>query len=227
MTDKNLTIRFTPDGFSYNDNDGFCEVSPGPDFFQRLCESLLEHVMPGQDADMMRCEVETTRLLLAPPHIEDEELLRDMFDITLSHSERPEQLITQVVELPKTQQAVKLCFAIDCELYHFMQRNYGDTLFCHPIAAMLTDADRMTQGNCLVAHCSQSFLMTALFRNSQLTLCNCFRTSQADTRSYYVMNTWVQQGLDQLQDYLLVLGKGNEALQVRASLHRYIKHVFS
>lgn len=225
MTDNNLTIRFTPDGFSFAD-DSFFEIVPGQDFIQRMEEALLEQVPPGLQTSL-RCEVETTRVMLVPSDIDEERTLREMFAVTLSPANQDEELLTQVISLPKTGQTLKLCFAIDRNLYNFLTRNYGELSFCHPIASMLVDADRMTQGNCLVVRSSNQFLEVALFRGNRLMLCNCYQTSQADTRSYYVMNTWLQQELDQLQDYLLVLGQGNEGLQIRASLHRFIKHVFS
>ena len=225
MTVQNLTIRFTPDGFSFNDGD-HRDIAPGADFMQQLQEAVLDQIEPGQH-DPLKCELETTRVMLLPPDIQDQELVRQMFDVTFSRPTRPEEVLTQHVVLPKSDVEVTLCFAIDRELYHFLLRNYCEPEFCHPLATMLADADRMTQGNCLVVRCDRRFLEVALFRGKELSLCNCYHTAQADTRSYYVMNTWLQQGLDQLQDYLLVLGQGNEGLQVRASLHRFIKHVFS
>lgn len=225
MTDQMLTIRFSPDGFSFND-DVSCEIAPGQDFIKQLEEAVLEHVPPGHN-DIIRCEIETTRLMLVPPEIQDKATIREMFNATVSQSSKDEELLTQTVTLTKTNQTVTLCFAIDRDLYNFLIRNYGEPLFCHPMASLLSEADRMTQGNCLVTRCDKQFLELALFRGDRLHLCNCYRTTQADTRSYYVMNTWLQQGLDQLQDYLLVLGQGNEGLQIRASLHRFIKHVFS
>lgn len=225
MTDNNLTIRFTPDGFSFADED-VIEIAPGQDFIQRMEEALLEHVQPGHQTTL-RCEIETTRLLLVPSDIEEEQTIREMFSVTLSPASHEEELLTQVITLPRTGQTLKLCFAIDRNLYNFLIRNYGELSFSHPISSMLADADRMTQGNCLVVRSTKQFLEVALFRGNRLMLCNCYQTTQADTRSYYVMNTWLQQELDQLQDYLLVLGQGNEGLQIRASLHRFIKHVFS
>lgn len=225
MTEKKLTIRFSPDGFSFND-ECCTDIAPGPDFIQRLEEALLEQVEPGNQ-ESMECEVETTRVMILPPEIQDQTLIRQMFDVTFSRASSAEELLTQHILLPRSGNEVTLCYAIDRNLYNFLLRNYGEPRFCHPMATMLAEADRMTQGNCLVVRCTKRFLEVALFRGTELSLCNCYHTTQADTRSYYVMNTWLQQGLDQLQDYLLVLGQGNEGLQVRASLHRFIKHVFS
>lgn len=223
------TIRLTPDGFSlYNATDGRTsyDVAPGPDFGQRMQESILEHLPVADTQEGLVCEVETTRLLLLPPEISHPDVQQQMYDVTFSATPEEEQLLTQTFTLP-TGQAVQLCFGLNRSLYHFLQRNYEMVSFSHPIVSLLEEGARMAQGNCLVVRCDERYLELALFRDKQLYLCNSYHTTQAENRTYYVMNTWQQLGLDQLSDYLLVLGGTNEGLQVRASTHRFIKHVFS
>ncbi len=69
------------------------------------------------------------------------------------------------------------------------------------------------------------FLELALFRSSQLVLANVYRTSQADNRRYYVLNTWLREGLDQLNDLLFILGKGDPASQLHQDLRPFIKQI--
>lgn len=223
------TIRLTPDGFSlYNITDGRTsyDVAPGPDYVQRLQDAILEHLPVADTQDALVCEVETPRLLLLPSDVKDSTLQRQMYDVTLSTTREEEQMLIQMLTLP-TGQEVQLCFGLNRALYHFLLRNYETVTFCHPIATLLEEGARMAQGNCLVVRCDERYLELALFRNKQLHLCNSYHTNHAENRTYYVMNTWQQLGLDQLSDYLLVLGGTNEGLQVRASTHRFIKHVFS
>lgn len=231
-----MTIRLTPDGFSFTqcpssasvllDEAPFIEVAPGPDFQQRLQEKLLDH-LPTSDAVLdLTCQFVSNRVILLPPDINDLEMATLMFSTTLSESDEPEEVLLQPLTLPTGQQ-VNLCFGISRSLFLFLQRNYGELQFEHHLATLLREGARMAQGNCLVVRCDAQNLELALFRQHKLHMANVYRTSQAENRSYYVMNTWTQEALDQLQDYLLVLGGTNEGLQVRASLHRFIKHVFS
>lgn len=223
------TIRLTPDGFSlYNATDGSTsyDVAPGPDFALRLQESILEHLPVADTQDGLVCEVETTRLLILPPEIKDEIMQQKMYGMTFSGTNEEEQILVQTLTLP-TGQMVQLCFGLSRSLYNFLMRNYESVTFGHPIASLLEEGARMAQGNCLVVRCDERYLELALFRDKQLHLCNSYHTSHAENRTYYVMNTWQQLGLDQLTDYLLVLGGTTEGLQVRASTHRFIKHVFS
>ncbi len=218
-----------PDGFSlYDPVQGAVvyDIAPGPDFTQRLQESLFDKFPTTEEREKISCEVETTRLLFLPADISDENLQQEMFNVTFSPTPEEEQLITFPLTL-QTGQEVILCFGINKAIYNFLLRNYENVTFCHPITTLLEEGARMAQGNCLVVRCNERYLELALFRDKQLQFCNTYHTTHAENRTYYVMNTWRQQGLDQLSDYLLVLGGTNEGLQVRASTHRFIKHVFS
>ena len=81
------------------------------------------------------------------------------------------------------------------------------------------------QQACLATVVTPQFLELALFRSGQLILANVYRTSQADNRRYYVLNTWLREGLDQLNDLLLILGKGDPAAQLHQDLRPFIKHI--
>lgn len=231
-----MTIRFTPDGFSFQecanvtssmlDEASFHEVAPGPDFQHRLQEQLLEALPQSETVYDVCCQLVSNRVVLISPDILDSDLVGQMYKTTVGQSENEEQVICQPLDL-QNGQMVTLCFGFDSSLYHFLQRNFGDLTFQHNISSLLIEGARKAAGNCLVARCDSQTLELAYFSQGRLGLVNVYHTRQADSRSYYVMNTWQQLGLDQLNDNLLVLGSGNEALQVRASLHRFIKHVFS
>jgi len=218
-----------PDGFSIStpaEGRRSYDVAPGPDFVQRLEEAILEKLPVSETQEGLLCEVETTRLLLLPAEITEARIQEQMFRATFSTPAEEEQIVMQSVNLSANQE-ILLCFSLNRALYHFLLRNYEGVKFNHTITSMLEEGVRMAQGNCLVVRCDEHYLELALFRDKLLHLCNTYHTTQAENRTYYVMNTWQQMGLDQLSDYLLVLGGTNEGLQVRASTHRFIKHVFS
>lgn len=231
-----MTIRFSPDGFSYTkcpgtssillDEAPFHEVAPGPDFQLRLQNEVLNALPESETLLDLTIQIVSTRIILLPPDISDPVVAAQMYQTTLAESVEEEQVLLQPLTLP-TGQEVMLCFGIDRSLYNFLQRNYGELSFEHHLATLLTEGARMANGNCLVVRCDEQFLEIALFRQKELALANVYHTTLAENRSFYVMNTWMQEGLDQLQDYLLVLSRNNEGLQVRASLHRFIKHVYS
>lgn len=236
MADNYMTIRFTPDGFSFAeypegksfllDEAPFHEIAPGPDFQHRLQEAVLDQLPQSEKVYNVRCQLVSNRVIILSPDMTDSELAIGMFRTTLGETEEEEQIMFQPLVL-ENGQMVTLCFGIDHSLYNFLQRNFGEITFEHHLASLLTEGAKKAAGNCLVVRCNDRTLELAFFQEGRLGLANIYQTSQADSRSYYVMNTWQQLGLNQLEDNLLVLGSGTEALQVRASLHRFIKHVFS
>lgn len=230
-----MTIRFAPDGFSFAEGSDceaalseapFNAIAPGPDFGHQLQEKVLDLVPIGEQLTNLTCQFISTRVILLPPDITDSSVAEEMYHLTINRADADEQLLLQPVEL-KGGQTITLCFGIDRDLFLFLQRNYGELTFEHRLASLITEGSRKSSGTCLVVRCDSQTLELVLFRNNQVEMANVYHATQVDTRCYYVMNTWLQMGLDQLEDNLLVVSTGTEGLQIRASLHRFIKHVFS
>ena len=259
-----MTIRFAPDGFSFIDCSGdssspldgvtaphldvatsallddapFHEVTPGPDFQQRLHEAVL-NVLPESDTPLdLTVQVLSERVIILPPDT-DSELATTMYHVTLSDLDEPEQVLLQPLTLPSGQR-LTLCFGIDRQLYLFLERNCGDLHFEHHLATFLQGVPKplvpafQSQASkaapsapqaCLATLVIPQFLELALFRADQLVLANVYRTSQADNRRYYVLNTWLREGLDQLNDLMLILGKGDPASQLHQDLQPFIKQI--
>lgn len=215
------------------DDAPFHEVAPGPDYQQRLHEAVL-NVLPESETPLdLTVQVLSERVVILPPDT-DPNLATSMYHVTLSDLDEPEQVLLQPLTLPSGQR-VTLCFGIDRQLYLFLERNCGDLHFEHHLATLLQGAPAsQSQPSMAAQPASQAYLATmvtpqflelALFRSSQLVLANVYRTSQADNRRYYVLNTWLREGLDQLNDLLLILGKGDPAAQLHQDLRPFIKHI--
>ena len=280
MAKDNMTIRFTPDGFSFivgRDAKGshhasetsisdhtnlrtvassilekaslrssasslldevpFHEVAPGPNFSLRLQHEVLEALPECETPPDLTVQVVSDRVILLPPHITDLDTAALMYRTTLSEPAAPahtgslsesaveEQLLLQPLTLP-TGQRVVLCFGINRSLYLFLQRNFGDLTFEHHLSTLLTKAAPVSLSQpSMAAQVTPQFLELALFRQGKLALVNVYRTSHPDNRAYYVLNTWMREGLDQLHDHLLILGNGVPATQLHTALQPFIKHI--
>lgn len=280
MAKDNMTIRFTPDGFSFfvgHDTEGslrasetplkddtnihtkasslldevpFHEVAPGHDFHLRLQHEVLEVLPECETPPDLTVQIVSDRVILLPPHITDSETASLMYRTTLSEPAAPahtdplsesaveEQILLQPLTLP-TGQRVVLCFGINRSLYLFLQRNFGDLTFEHHLTTLLTKASpaptplqassalspvSLSQSS-IAAQVTPQFLELALFRQGKLVLVNVYRTSHPDNRAYYVLNTWMREGLDQLHDSLLILGHGVPATQLHTDLQPFIKQI--
>ena len=228
------------------DDAPFHEVAPGPDYQQRLHEAVL-NVLPESETPLdLTVQVLSERVVILPPDT-DPELATSMYHVTLSDLDEPEQVLLQPLTLPSGQR-LTLCFGIDRQLYLFLERNCGDLRFEHHLATLLhraapsvapsssslrpqvspsqpSMAAPSAQQACLATMVTPQFLELALFRSGQLVLANVYRTSQADNRRYYVLNTWLREGLDQLNDLLFILGKGDPASQLHQDLRPFIKQI--
>ena len=218
------------------DDAPFHEVAPGPDYQQRLHEAVL-NVLPESETPLdLTVQVLSERVVILPPDT-DPALATSMYHVTLSDLDEPEQVLLQPLTLPSGQH-VTLCFGIDRQLYLFLERNCGDLRFEHHLATLLQGASStpafQSQPSMAAPSSPQAYLATvvtpqflelALFRSGQLVLANVYRTSQADNRRYYVLNTWLREGLDQLNDLLLILGKGDPASQLHQDLQPFIKQI--
>lgn len=280
MAKDNMTIRFTPDGFSFlvgRDAKGsrrttetslsddtslhtavssfldeatlhssasflldevpFHEVAPGPDFNLRLQHEVLEALPECETPPDLTVQVVSDRVILLPPHITDLDTAALMYRTTLSEPAAPahtdplsesaveEQLLLQPLTLP-TGQRVVLCFGINRSLYLFLQRNFGDLTFEHHISTLLTKAAPASLPEpFMAAQVTPQFLELALLRQGKLALVNVYRTSHPDNRAYYVLNTWMREGLDQLHDRLLILGNDVPASQLHTALQPFIKQI--
>ena len=227
------------------DDAPFHEVAPGPDYQQRLHEAVLNVLPEGETPLDLTVQVLSERVVILPPDT-DPDLATSMYHVTLSDLDEPEQVLLQPITLPSGQR-VTLCFGIDRQLYLFLERNCGDLRFEHHLTTLLQGASStapsssslrpqvsLSQPSMAAPSSPQSslatvvtpqFLELALFRAGQLVLANVYRTSQADNRRYYVLNTWLREGLDQLNDLLLILGKGDPAAQLHQDLRPFIKHI--
>ena len=252
----------------------FHEVTPGPDFQQRLHEAVL-NVLPESEFPLnLTVQILSERVIIIPPDT-DPELATSMYHATLSDLDEPEQVLLQTLTLPSGQR-VTLCFGINRQLYLFLERNYGDLRFEHHLATLLQAASAsqpmaapaslsqtaplspsprpqvslsqpsmaaqpapsapasqsqpslaapFASLSLLAVHATPQFLELALFRAGQLALANVYRTAQPDNRRYYVLNTWLREGLDQLHDRLLILGTGDPASQLHQDLRPFIKQI--
>ena len=218
------------------DDAPFHEVAPGPDYQQRLHEAVL-NVLPESETPLdLTVQVLSERVVILPPDT-DPDLATSMYHVTLSDLDEPEQVLLQPLTLPSGQR-VTLCFGIDRQLYLFLERNCGDLRFEHHLATLLQGASsapafqsqpsmaaQPASQACLATVVTPQFLELALFRSGQLVLANVYRTSQADNRRYYVLNTWLREGLDQLNDLLFILGKGDLPSQLHQDLRPFIKQI--
>jgi len=201
MTQDNvnkITIRLLPDGYSFLNQ--YHPVQRGADFIQRLKESLLEEAERCETTEATRyvCSVESVRFCLSP--LEEDIAPEACYRFCLSEAEQEETL----VHLEDVAHGIRFSVGVDTELYHFLQRNFPELTFTHPLYELFTEwADKEeVKQNCMVAEADENFVNLLVFKEGRLQIANRFECTSTDDILYHVMNCWTQSALDVIEDKL-------------------------
>jgi hypothetical protein len=207
----NLSIRLCPDGFSfytYNvlEEDSFCrenvEIAPGADFNARLQELVFAHPRLLADYQECHCSVVTTRFTVVPPECDEAEGEK-MFHLVCGTADEPEQL------LHSHEGGVHFVYALSEELHHFLTRTFQGLRFHLSLATLHNYfAEKCKEGNQakMVAQMCSGDQQLLVYRKGRLQLANAYREQEPANMLYYLLNTWVQCGMDNGFDQLLLLG---------------------
>lgn len=213
---KKLSIRLLPDGFSFLNQ--FFPILPGADFEKRLEEGLLDKILGTSDnQEVNQVSIETTRFCLTPLDI-DKSLALLMYKTSLPKPEQEEITLS----LEDTDSGTRFVFGVECQLYHFILRNWPDVTFTHPLFELYRQwitAD-VSEQNFMIAEAEDKYLNMLVFVKGKLILANRFEDCGSNNNLYHIMNCWEQCGLDTLDDKLYL--KTNDKALMH-SAHQYIK----
>lgn len=216
MTEKEIgTIRLVPDGFYISEQ--FYPIAPGADFEQRLEETMLDANIShlGETAECVRCIVETNRFSLSPIS-ESEEHALSLFKL-MSIEETHDEVMLHTYNEPLK---VRFTYALPAATYHFLRRTLPDVEF--ELDANLVLSESHPEQGLLVKVSKQALTLVA-FIDGQLQLCNRINDQGSDNnRSYFIMSTWAQLGLNPLTDVLQLVDADDK---LRQNLRTYIKCV--
>lgn len=243
MTNNPLSIRLLPGGH-------FFSLPPGADYIARLEDAVLSHLETQEEIPpTITCEVHTSRMTLVPAHTNTKET-EAMFRFTLPKSENEEKILIDTLPHSGTEhtdtEEILLVYAIDLGFYNFLQRNLAQVSFCHPLKALheqyradkrvspTAEAPQIPTGTqaqipaataptSLIAHIGAQSMTLLAYKDGRLLLANSYEDTSASNRTYYLLNTWQQLALDQLQDQLLLDGDPTEVEKLRTHVAPYIK----
>jgi len=214
---KQISIRLLPDGFSYLNQ--FYPVLPGADFNKRLEEALFETLNEAEEPAAVEgeCLVENVRFFLSPLEIENS-LAKAMAQKTLPIID--DEQVT--IELEDQRHNIRFSFEIDSHLYHFIQRNWPEVSFSHPLYELFEQwvDQEQVQEDCMVAEAGENFLNLLIFKNGSLFMANRYEVTGTDNILFHLMNCWTQCGLDVIDNKLYLR---TEVKSIQEQIGQYIK----
>ncbi len=224
--ENNLSIRLQSDGFfwaTYNrlEDDSFTygeeKIIPGKDYTERLKQKLLDNnILLQEQYKEINVIVATQRFLLSPI-----EMIKAIKEIQELNSDEIEKNIFYLNHAPQAEEEhliienysnseIQLSYAINKDLYLFLQRTLPNIVFHHPINILNTyfiEKSKFGNNAKVFAHVFGNELSILIYRNGKLQLANNYTTtSEADNIAYFILNTWQCCKLDYSQDILQLAG---------------------
>jgi len=214
---KQISIRLLPDGFSYLNQ--FHPILPGADFVKRQEEAMLEVISNSDEQELTEgaCSVENVRFSLSPLEV-DIALATKMAKKNLPSIEEEETAI----HLENSALGIRFSFFLNSQLYHFIQRNWPELTFTHPLFELIEQwSKRETSNeNCMVAEAGENYLNLLIIKQGRLHLANRFEVEGSDNILYHLMNCWTQYELDVISHKLYLK---TEVSSIREQIGQYIK----
>ena len=248
FNNNTLSIRLRSDGFSFAIYDKLedhsfrwkeVKVAPGEDYVERLKKSIVEQEeLLSENYRQIHVTVATTRLIVVPGRLmeamqatcdtaaqnDSNEALESIFKTTLTEPTREEVHLTE----RHAPSDVIFGFAIDKDLYNFLQRSFSEVAYHHPVTtlhAYFSEKSKLGNNAKVYAHFTDEELIILIYKNGKLQLANFYNTmSSSENALYYLLNTWAQCNLDNRQDLLQLAGDKEVIAAVTPTIKQIIDY---
>lgn len=226
-----LAVRLRGNGLQYalysrmeDSSLSFGDISfdPADSFVKNLESAVYDHGFFLQQYGKMQFLSESPHFLLVPDEFsaggieaECERYFRFLYpeDKTVVHTDRIEAAGLSVV------------YGIEPETDAFLRR----TFFHPPVAHVLTPLiryfnkkDTFERKGIMYAYLAGDMVEVVAFKGRQVVLANYFRYRNTDDAFYYIMNAWVQCGMDAKKHELHVLGDKDDRRTLLPMLRQHV-----
>jgi hypothetical protein len=126
------------------------------------------------------------------------------------------------------EEKARLIFGVNEEIYEFCARSTTNPLFTHHITSCLTILRKETYGASpsrmyVIVH--RRMVDIICFEGERLVFVNSFDFDNMGDLTYYILYAWVETGMNQLEDAMLLSGDAGMCTRLTASLATYIRHI--
>ncbi|MFZ4455636.1 MAG: DUF3822 family protein [Bacteroidales bacterium] len=227
----NLSIRLTPDGFSFYIVDPF---GGGKSIFHTFSFSTLKSQLTQIEEIVYKHEqlllpYRRTDLIVVSPHytlVPNELLLDDKKEELLSFQfhKTDDKLLTNTLQrIPATN-----LFAMDEKIYSFLIRTFSINRVLHyatTLAEYFAERSRFGNYSKMYLHIDTTQIDIFCFERNRLKLNNSLKYNQINDAAYFVLNAWEKAGLHQTDDELHVCGISELRTEISPLLKKYLQRV--
>jgi len=230
--DKVLSIRLLPDGFSFYTGQGreeqilihSCTTGPGDDFLTLLKEAVFEKGLPEEEYISIRIVSVGAPFTFLPDGLISKKEYGSFFPALSSQSGQPVYISNPIQSIGRV-----LVYSLEEDLYFFLQRNFPEANFLHQITNLtsyyLHSKETEIKYNYLFVQCEKQQISILLTSLEGILFANSFHYISPNDAIYYIMHTFLQFNLDQLNNFVLVNGTTEYAAEITAILQKYVNKV--
>lgn len=233
-----LSIRLTPDGFSFSTHcmteensfsyrhAGFGQDNADAPHSASYLAALEEHVLRSEELllpyKQVNIVVATNRFTLIPDELYDAATAPQWYSFTLQP--RQEKILTDRLE----HNGARCVYGIDEALHAFLQRTFPEARFRHHLGILGEYfLLKSTEGNTdkMVCQLSHGMADILCYSKGHLRLANTYRFRYINDAAYFVLATWKSLAMSQQVDSLHLIGDRRQTAELTALLERYIAHI--
>ncbi|MDD4514224.1 DUF3822 family protein [Massilibacteroides sp.] len=226
-----LSIRITPDGFSFS---GSIPSKSSSFFYKRITferskdyatslkEAFFEEECLTWSYEKIKIFCFTPNYIFTPDEYYREDKKEELFQYTFFSSSK------KTLSTPIDPDSGKLLYEIDPEVYSFLSRSFINPEFIHHMALPLKNWKQQSalsfSGQMYVLLNNKTVDITC-FRHGQPIFLNSFDYSTPEDILYFVSCIWKQAELDQLKDHLYIFGNADYKKDLMNNIRQYIHYV--
>ncbi len=227
----NLSIRLTPDGFSFYIVDPF---GGGKSVFHtfpftkikshlaQLEELLFQYeqlLLPYRRTDLI---VVSPTHTLVPNELYNDEKRAELLSFQFQETE-DKVLTNRLQRIPATN-----VFSMNSEIYGYLHRSFSINSVLHyttPMAEYFAERSRFGNYSKMYLHIDTSQIDIFCFERNRLKLNNTLKYKELNDAAYFVLNAFEKVGLHQTDDELHLCGNNELRTEISPLLKKYIQRV--
>lgn len=227
-----LSIRLNADSFKYAVIDTVKEAKSDTtvwktDVSLSLTANLREFFKEHEelcDCQQVVVKLETTRYVIVPNELFDEKQADLFFCHNLTKQENETVLFDECSKL-----GIAVVYGIDTNAYHLLLAQFSNIRFVSLISSLiscLAEKSRQGDNRKMFVRLGDSVVDVLCFDFGKLLLANSYTCRETSDRFYYIMYAWLQIGLNQELDDILLMGASSDKANLLAMIDKYIRHRF-
>lgn len=166
----------------------------------------------------------TAEFTFVPTNVFDEKKKNEFFSFNFIENE--DKILVQTLKKPE----IILLHSIPEKVFDFFSRTFLNVHFVHhlsPLISYFSERTRVGNTHKLIVNMQNKGLDVLYFAPSgEFIFANYFKYNHLNDAVYYVFFIWKQFNLNQLKDFIYIVGNSSQKPDLIKQIRKYVQHVF-